>query len=122
MTADGELIRRDDELDFPRYGMSAVWSPDGDRIAIGGSSGQCPYGIRVKEGNYSSVATGNSPPSMCDPAFSADGSFIAFTGVNPRVDGRIDVYYSNSNGFGANNLTVDLRGQVDFIGWVGGQP
>jgi len=122
MTADGELIRRDDELDFPRYGMSAVWSPDGNRIAIGGSAGQCPYGIRVKEGNYSSVATGNAPPTMCDPAFSADGDFIAFTGVNPRVDGRIDVYYSNSNGFGANNLTVDLRGQVDFIGWVGGQP
>lgn len=122
MTADGQLIRQDDELDFPRFGMSAVWSPNGDRIAIGGSSGQCPYGIRVKEGDYSSVATGNAPPSMCDPAFSADGDFIAFTGVNPRVDGRIDVYFSNSNGFGANNLTVDLRGQVDFIGWVGGQP
>jgi Tol biopolymer transport system component len=59
---------------------------------------------------------------MCDPAFSSDGAFIAFTGVNPRVDGRIDVYYANSNGFGANNLTVDLKGQVDFIGWVGGQP
>ena len=122
MTAEGELIRRDDELDFPRYGMSAEWSPDGSRIAIGGSSGQCPYGIRVKEGNYSSVATGNAPPSMCDPAFSADGGFIAFTGVNPSVDGRIDVYFANSNGFGASNLTVDLRGQVDFIGWVGGQP
>jgi Tol biopolymer transport system component len=122
MTADGELIRRDDELAFPRYGMSAVWSPNGDRIAIGGSSGQCPYGIRVKEGDYTSIATGNPPPSMCDPAFSADGSFIAFTGVNPRVDGRIDVYYANFNGFGANNLTVDLHGQVDFIGWVGGQP
>lgn len=122
MTADGDLIRRDDELIFPRYGMSAVWSPDGSRIAIGGSSGQCPYGIRVKEGNYSAVATGNAPPTMCDPAFSADGAFIAFTGVNPSVDGRIDVYFANSNGFGANNLTVDLRGQVDFIGWVGGQP
>jgi len=122
MTADGQLVREDDELDFPRFGMSAVWSPTGDRIAIGGSSGQCPYGIRVKEGNYSSVATGNAPPSMCDPAFSADGDFIAFTGVNPSVDGRVDVYFSNSNGFGANNLTVDLRGQVDFIGWVGGQP
>lgn len=122
MTADGVLLRRDDELDFPRFGMSAVWSPDGSRIAIGGSSGQCPYGIRVKEGDYSNVATGNPPPSMCDPEFSFDGDFIAFTGVNPRVDGRIDVYFSNFNGFGVNNLTVNLRGQVDFIGWVGGQP
>ena len=120
MTDDGELLRRDDELEFPRFGMSADWAPNGQRIALGGSSGQCPYGIRVKEANYSSVATGNAPPSMCDPVFSNDGEYIAFTGVNPRVDGRIDVYFSNFNGFGANNLTVDLRGQVDLIGWVGG--
>ena len=122
MTADGELIRRDEELDFPRFSMSAAWSPDGERIAIGGSAGQCPYGVRVKEGDYTNIATGNPPPSMCDPSFSSDGNFIAFTGINPRVDGRVDVYYANSNGFGANNLTADLRGQIDFIGWVGGQP
>lgn len=122
MTDDGDLLQLDNELDFPRFGMAAEWSPAGDRIVIGGSAGQCPYGIRVKEGDYSNIATGNPPPSMCDPIFSADGDFIAFTGVNPRVDGRIDVYYANFNGFGANNLTVDLRGQVDLIGWVGGQP
>lgn len=120
MTAEGELLERDTELDFPRFGMAAAWSPDGQRIALGGSSGQCPYGIRVKERNYDNIATGNPPPSMCDPAFSSDSEYIAFTGVNPRVDGRIDVYFANLNGFGANNLTVDLRGQVDFIGWVGG--
>jgi len=122
MNADGDLLRRDDELQFPRFSMSATWAPNGERIAIGGSSGQCPYGIRVKERDYTNIATGNPPPSMCDPAFSIDSDFIAFTGINPRVDGRVDVYYSNFNGFGANNLTVDLRGQVDFIGWVGGQP
>lgn len=122
MTVDGELLQRDDELEFPRFSMSAVWSPDSERIAIGGSSGQCPYGIRVKEGDYSDIAAGSPPPSMCDPAFSIDSNFIAFTGINPRIDGRVDVYYANLNGFGANNLTVDLQGQVDFIGWVGGQP
>lgn len=122
MTADGELIQIDNELDFPRYGMSADWSFDGQRLAIGGSAGQCPYGIRVKGRDYSRIASGNAPPSMCDPVFSADGEFFAFTGVNPRVDGRIDVYFANLNGFGANNLTVDLQGQVDLIGWVGGQP
>jgi len=122
MSADGELLQSDNELEFPRFGMAAAWAPNGERIAIGGSSGQCPYGIRVKEGDYTNIATGNPPPSMCDPQFSADSDFIAFTGINPRVDGRIDVYYSNFNGFGANNLTVDLQGQVDLIGWVGGQP
>lgn len=122
MTLDGQLIARDDELDFPRYSMTADWSTDGTRMVIGGTSGQCPYGVRVKESNYENVARGNPPPSMCDPQFSIDGEYIAFTGINPRVDGRVDVYVANFNGFGLNNLTVDLRGQVDFIGWVGGQP
>ena len=120
MTADGQLRQRDSQLDFPRFGMSAAWSPDGQRIAIGGSSGQCPYGARVKRSDYSNIAAGSPPPSMCDPQFSPDGQFIAFTGVNPRVDGRNDVYSANFNGFGINNLTADLRGQVKLIGWVGG--
>lgn len=120
MTADSRLLRQDNELDFPRFGMSAAWSPDGQRIAIGGTSGQCPYGVRVKESSYDTIAAGNPPPSMCDPQFSSDSQFIAFTGVNPRVDGRNDVYAANYNGFGANNLTADLRGQVELIGWVGG--
>lgn len=120
MTVDGQLLQRDGQLDFPRFGMSAAWSPDGQRIAVGGSSGQCPYGVRVKRNDYSNIAAGNPPPSMCDPQFSHDGQFIAFTGVNPRVDGRNDVYVANLNGFGVNNLTADLRGQVELIGWVGG--
>lgn len=120
MTADGQLLQRDSQLDFPRFGMSAAWSPDGQRIAVGGSSGQCPYGLRVKRSDYSNIAAASPPPSMCDPQFSRDGQFIAFTGVNPRVDGRNDVYSANFNGFGVNNLTADLRGQVELIGWVGG--
>lgn len=120
MTADGQLLRRDGQLDFPRFGLAADWSPDGQRIAIGGSSGQCPYGVRVKRGDYSNVAVGRPPPSMCDPQFSSDGQHIAFTGVNPRVDGRNDVYAANFNGFGLNSLTGSLRGQIELIGWVGG--
>ena len=120
MTVDGQLLQRDNQLDFPRFGMSAAWSPDGQRIAVGGSSGQCPYGVRVKRSDYSNIAAGNPPPSMCDPRFSPDSQFIVFTGVNPRVDGRNDVYSANFNGFGLNNLTADLRGQVELIGWVGG--
>jgi Tol biopolymer transport system component len=119
MTADGQLIRRRDDLTFPQYGMAAAFAPNGARLAIGGVEGQCPYGIRVVDGEFSYVSTGNPPPSMCDPIFSPDGLFVAFTGVNPRVDGRMDVYTANENGFGAVNLTADLRGNVELIGWVG---
>ena len=57
---------------------------------------------------------------MCDPQYSPDGEYLAFSGVNPRVDGRNDVYIASANGFGATSLTSDLRGQVKLIGWVGG--
>ena len=122
MSIDGQLLRRDNEMGFPRFAMSAAWSPDGQRIAIGGSAGQCPYGVRVKAADYRNIATGNPPPSMCDPIFSDDGQRIAFSGVNPRVDGRNDVFVANFNGFGAINLTGNLRGQVELLGWVGGSP
>ncbi len=118
MRADGTLIRQRDDLSFPRFGMAAVWSPDSQRLAVGGIDGQCPYGIRVTDAEFSFVATGNPPPSMCNPIFSPDGQFIAFVGINPRGDGRADIYTTNANGFGAINLTADLRGNLRLIGWV----
>ena len=57
---------------------------------------------------------------MCEPKYSPDGEYLAFNGVNPRVDGRNDIYIASANGFGATSLTSDLRGQVKLIGWVGG--
>lgn len=122
MRADGTLLARRSDLTFARFSMVAAWSPDGQRIAIGGMSGVCPYGVVVTDAELEYVARGNPPPSMCDPVFSADGQFIAFTGVSPRIDGRVDVYTVNANGFGAVNLTSDLRGQIRLLGWVGGQP
>ncbi len=122
MAADGAILQEESELDFPRFGLSAAWSPDGQRVAIGGTAGQCPYGIRVKAGDYRNIANGSPPPSMCDPVFSPDSQYIAFSGVNPRVDGRNDVYVANSNGFGSVNMTAALRGQMELLGWVGGSP
>lgn len=119
MTAAGAPVRQRDELTFPRFGVAAAWSPDSERIAIGGLSGQCPYGVRVSDNSFGFVASGSPPPSMCAPAFSPDGQYIAFTGINPRVDGRVDVYTANFNGFGAVNLTGDLRGSIELVGWVG---
>lgn len=122
LDASGRLLGRDSELDFPRFGMSAAWSADGERIAIGGTAGQCPFGVRVKNRGFGSVASGSPPPTMCNPRYSPDGQYIAFTGVNPAVDGRNDIYIASYNGFGATSLTRDLRGQVELIGWVGGGP
>jgi Tol biopolymer transport system component len=115
----GVVIGRHDDLNFPRFGMAADWSPDGTRVAIGGVGGNCPFGARVLDNNFNIVASGNPPPSMCDPVWSRDGQLLAFTGVNPRIDGRVDVYVANNNGFGAVNITGDLRGQINLIGWLG---
>lgn len=117
---DGSLIETIDDYSFARFSLSADWSPDGSRLVIGGAGGQCPYGIIVLDGeDYNTVATGNPPPTMCNPVFSPQGNFIAFAGINPRTgDGRIDIYTTNANGFDARNLSVDLRGQTRLIGWV----
>lgn len=119
MDADGNLIGRNEDLNFPRFGMSVAWSPDSSRVAVGGIGGNCPFGVRVLDRNFTLIAQGSPPPSMCDPAFSRDGQLLAFTGVNPRIDGRVDVYIANNNGFGAVNITGDLRGEITLIGWLG---
>jgi Tol biopolymer transport system component len=120
VTTNGQLIGRTTDLTFPRFGMSATWSPDGTRVAIGGVNAQCQYGIRVFDQNFGVVARASPPPSMCDPTYSPDGTFLAFTGVNPRIDGRVDVYVATVNGFGAVNLTGSLRGSIKLLGWYGG--
>ncbi len=117
---DGTLVGRDDDLNFTRYGMWADWSPGGDAIAIGGIGGQCPHGVIVVNSQFGTIARGNPPPSMCEPQFSPNGSLLAFTGVNPRIDGRVDIYVANANGFGGVNLTANLRGTIRLLGWIGG--
>ena len=115
----GQRIAALSRLTFPRYGMAAAWSPNGQRVALGGIGGNCPYGVRVLDARFNVVASGSIPPGMCNPAYSSVGQ-LAFTGVSTRVDGRIDVYVANINGFGVRNITADLRGQIQLLGWVGG--
>ena len=119
LNARGQRVGILPRLVFPRFGMAAAWSPDGQRLALGGTNGYCPYGVRVLDAGFFVVASGSMPPGMCDPVYSRDGQ-LAFTGINPRIDGRIDVYAANRNGFGLRNLTGDLRGQIELLGWVGG--
>jgi Tol biopolymer transport system component len=117
---DGQEIARVADLNFTRYGVIGAWSPNSANLAIGGITGQCPYGIVVVDDRFGYIARGSPPPSMCEPSYSPDGTLVAFTGVNPRIDGRVDIYVANANGFGANNMTAALRGNIDMLGWVGG--
>ena len=120
MNADGEIVASLDDLSFSRFTLAATWSPDGTRVAVGGGGGQCPYGVRVLDDNFQRVASGGIPPTMCAPIFSGNGQYIAFTGVNTaRGDGRVDVYTVSPNGVDRVTLTLDLRGQMRLIGWVG---
>lgn len=118
---DGTVIRQRADFSFPRFGLRTAWSAAGDRIAFGGSDGSCPFGVRVANQAFEFVATGNPPPTMCDPVFAPDGSGLAFTGVITTLDGRLDVYSASANGFGVFNMTGDLDGSMNLIGWVGGQ-
>ncbi|MEO8397759.1 MAG: hypothetical protein ABI700_32490, partial [Chloroflexota bacterium] len=120
-TVNGVELGRISDLPFARYGMTAAWSSDGTHLAIGGISGQCPYGVVVVDSNLKSLVRNPPPPTMCDPVYSLDNRFLAFSGINPKVDGRTDIYVANPNGLSLVNLTGSLRGQIDLLGWVGGR-
>ncbi|MBC8171065.1 MAG: PD40 domain-containing protein, partial [Anaerolineae bacterium] len=123
METDGTLIARSSQWAYPRFGVSASWSPDSQRIAIGGVGGQCPYGRTVVNRAFEALAQALPPPSMCAPVWSPDGAFVVYTGIVPRAtgaaDGRVDIYISDQSGFGSTNLTGSLRGQIRLLGWVG---
>ncbi len=122
MDAQGNALARTNQFNFARYAFHAAWSPDGRRLAFGGHNGQCPYGLLVVTDMLEIIANTTPPPTACDPVFSPDGSMIAFAGINPRIDGRLDLYQANANGFSAVNLSTGLQGQIRILGWVGGAP
>jgi len=116
----GAELGRTDRFNFARYAVHIIWSPDGSRIAVGGRSGQCPYGLVVMTGDFEIVSNANPPPTACDPVFSPDGDWLAYSGINPQIDGRLDLYIASPTGYGAVNETGSLRGQIRVLGWVGG--
>lgn len=121
-SSSGELLATLDDVPFARFGMEADWSPDGTRLVVGGAGGTCPYPIRVYNDSFNVVAAGNAPQNICNPVYSASGSYIAFTGItttSTAIDGRRDVYSATLDGFGISNLSGQLRGEMTFLGWVG---
>ncbi|MBN1285855.1 MAG: PD40 domain-containing protein [Anaerolineae bacterium] len=123
MALSGEELARTSEFNFPRFGFAGDWSSrDPDQVAVGGRRGQCLYGITLLDAGGEVLRGANPPPSFCDPVWSPDGEWVAFAGINPRIDGRLDLYVATYLGYGVRNLTGTLKGQVRILGWVGGQP
>ncbi len=119
MDDSGQLVASTDRFNFVRFAMQAAWSPDGTRVAFAGRRGQCPYGLVVMTADLEPISVANPPPTVCDPIFSPDGNWIAYSGINPRIDGRLDLYIANANGYSAVNHSASLRGQIRVLGWVG---
>jgi Tol biopolymer transport system component len=116
----GEELGRTDAFNFPRYGFAADWSPDGSSVTIGGRRGQCAYGITILDATADITISANPPPSYCEPYYSPGGDWIAFAGINPSIDGRLDLYIVAYTGYGARSLTANMPGEISILGWVGG--
>lgn len=117
----GNLIGSTDKYLFSRYGFAAAWSPGGDRLAFAGRNGQCPYGLVVTTNTLDIIFTATAPRA-CDPSYSPDGKWLAYAGiqtVSGAADGRLDLYISDRNGYGARSVTSRLKGDVRLLGWVG---
>lgn len=117
----GNEIAFDDRYLFARYGFTADWSPGGEWVAFGGRNTQCPYGLIVAR-NTLQISYAGTSPRACDPSYSPDGRWLAFAGIQTRVgaaDGRLDLYIAEASGYGARNLTSQLKGEIRLLGWVG---
>jgi Tol biopolymer transport system component len=120
----GRAIAVTGEYTFPRFGLSSDWSPDGEFLAIGGRNGQCPYGIIVTTPDFEIVTAPARNLLACDPTYAPEGRYLAFTAIRPSntTDGRLDIYLANVNGLGASNITGNIQGQMQLLGWVGPTP
>lgn len=118
----GNILNTSGDFIFPRFGVNMDWTPVGDYLAVGGRNGQCPYGLLVFDTDYNLIIDPPRNILACDPVYSPDGAYLAFQGVQQATnttDGRVDIYLANPNGLGVRNLTANLTGRVQMLGWVG---
>lgn len=117
----GEEIKRSSDYIFVRFGLQATWSPDSTRLAIGGSNGQCPYGILIFDTDFDLVNTPSETTLACDPIYDPSGRYMAYEGIRVArgTDGRLDILIADQNGTTIRNATSDLEGELHLLGWVG---
>lgn len=118
----GGLIEELSDYSFPRYGVSMDWSPDGNFLAIGGTNGQCAYGLIVLNTNYQLINSPSTTLLACDPIYSPDARYLGFMGIRASTstsDARQDLYVASLNGLSVVNLTRTAQGQIYALGWVG---
>jgi Tol biopolymer transport system component len=105
---DGSGARR-----LPYIPLSAVWSPDGRRIASARTPDWCRTGPRPCYSSQSDIYVMNADGSEtrklthnarqnAEPAWSPDGRRIAFRSTR---NGNRDIYVMNADGTGKRNLT-----------------
>jgi Tol biopolymer transport system component len=98
---------------FPSIPTTAVWSPDGRRIAFVAKPDWCRTGPRPCYGSHTDIYVMNSDGSgkrklthnaryNAEPAWSPDGRKIAFRSTQ---NGNRDIYVMNADGSGKRNLT-----------------
>lgn len=117
----GNVVDSLNEYVFTRFGLAASWSPDGELIALGGTSGQCTQGLIVLDAAFDIVTVPVESLLACDPLYDPQGDYLAYTGIQLArgTDGRLDIYIANTRGQGRLNLTRDFEGQIEVLGWVG---
>ncbi len=117
----GEVLTAIDQYSFVRFGLAASWSPGGDYLALAGSNGQCPYGLIVLDAEFQAVNTPAQNLLACDPIYDPTGNYLAYAGIRVErgTDGRVDVYIARPDGLGSRNISRDLEGEIQVLGWVG---
>jgi Tol biopolymer transport system component len=84
------------------------WSPDGSRFALVGYFGQATWSIHVirADGGGLTRLTAVENVQDSEPAWSADGSRIAFTRIYPDQNYRNEIWIMNADGSDAHWIGV----------------